>query len=74
MVSAAQEHEVVEFRFAAVDPVPDVVGLRPLWRSVAAWKTAAAVTMNQRSSQAYRDRSPGAADIECGPAISGADF
>ena len=61
---ATQEHEVVEFRLAAVCPVSDVVGVAHHRGSSAAGERAVLVAQDQGDPDRGGDESLGAADVE----------
>ena len=61
---AAEQHGVGQARVAAVGPVPDVVGVAPAGRAVAAREGAAAVAQDQGASQRAGDEPALPADVE----------
>ena len=50
VVAAADQGEVVKVGWAPMFPGPDVVGMAPVWRSVAAREDAALVTLDESGS------------------------
>src|SRR5262249_61844562 len=55
MAAVAHEGEVAEARFAALDPVLEVMGVSPPGRAPAAWELAVASSQHQRLAQRRRD-------------------
>ena len=64
VVSATQEHEVVETRIAAIGPVDDVVSIGPRGGCGAPFPCTATVALFQCSSNRRGDRASPAADVE----------
>src|SRR5215467_8285738 len=55
MAASAHEDQVAEARFAALDPVLEVVGVSPAGGAAAAWELAVAISQHQCLAQRRRD-------------------
>jgi hypothetical protein len=64
MVTSAQQAGIGKVRFAAVDPMHEVVAIAPVGRPVAAGEPAAAVADDQGAAEGGRDGASAPADVD----------
>src|SRR5690348_3577680 len=64
VVLAAEQHQVIQRRAAAVGPVLDVMSVCPLWTPIAAGVGTTAVTDDQRRADGWRDQPRPPAHVE----------
>ena len=64
MVTPAKQAGIGKVRFAAVDPMNEVVAIAPVGRPVAAGEPAPAVADNQRAAEGGRDGASAPANVD----------
>lgn len=64
MVTSAKQAGVSKVRFAAIDPVNQVVAIAPIGRTVAAGEPASSVADDQRTAEGGRNGASAPADVD----------